>query len=217
MRLPALRQNKGFTLIELLIASSLLVVIILALYTGFRVGALTHSTSQQVSDDLQGLRLFFDGLERDLRNCVDYDKVTPDSKFNGGDTNLGLLTTTTRFTTVAGDTKEIKTMEAVSYAYGNKEIFRESLPFSEFLAKGHSAPASGSAKAERICGGIEEFKITYLASLPSASDPDPAELDDWDAKSGVPAEVRITLVFSRGVRKIRFTRSIILPLNLKLL
>lgn len=208
-------MRRGFTLIELLIASSLLVVIILALYTGFRVGALTHSTSQQVSDDLQGLQLFFDGLERDLRNCIIYDKVsTPaNSEFNGSNTDVSFLAHGSKFVPVGNSVIEAGEIQAVSYTYSDKEVLRQGLPFSEFLSKGN---APDSAKAEKMVSGIEEFKISYFDSLPSAANPDPAELDNWEAKSGIPAKVKIALVLARGNRKIEFTRSIILPLNLEI-
>jgi len=212
--------KKAFTLIELLIASSLLVVIILALYTGFHVGITTGNTSQEVSDELQELRIFFDTFEQDLRNCVIYDDSNPNnlnSGFNGEETKLGFLSRGSRFIFIDDKSVEIDEIRAVSYIYDedNQAVFRDTFQFSDFLSNGFSVPDAAKNESNRVARKIKEFRISYI-SVSSTLIPQPIEEDSWPSDKGIPAKVKVRLVFARGNRETEFTRTIHLPLKIKI-
>lgn len=69
-----MRYQKGFTLVEILIASVILGVILVSLFTAFQAGLTAYRRTEEGLLENRGASIFFFQLDQELRNAVPYSK-----------------------------------------------------------------------------------------------------------------------------------------------
>lgn len=79
--MPKKRQNKAFTLLEVILAITIFSLVVLSLYTTFRVGIKAYSSGQREIDRMQHSRVLFETISRDFRSVY----YSPETAYN---TNL---------------------------------------------------------------------------------------------------------------------------------
>ena len=76
-----MKKSRAFTLLEILIATSLFSLVLLSIYSAFRIGILSYQKTDSASTVYRSARILFNRLESDLKNTFSYTKV--DTRFKG--------------------------------------------------------------------------------------------------------------------------------------
>ncbi|MCX5658005.1 MAG: prepilin-type N-terminal cleavage/methylation domain-containing protein [Candidatus Omnitrophica bacterium] len=76
-----MKKSRAFTLLEILIAASLFSLVLLSIYSAFRIGILSYQKIDSASTVYRRARILFNRLESDLKNTFSYTK--DDTRFKG--------------------------------------------------------------------------------------------------------------------------------------
>jgi len=81
-----MKKSRAFTLLEILIAASLFSLVLVSVYSAFRVGILSYQRVDSASAVYRSARILFNRLENDLKNTFSYAK--DDARFSGAVSTL---------------------------------------------------------------------------------------------------------------------------------
>jgi prepilin-type N-terminal cleavage/methylation domain-containing protein len=206
------RQRCGFTLLELLIASTIFVVIMLAVYTAFRTGIVSYRKIEGSLGTYQTGRLILTRLESDLKNSFAY--TSQDTGFAGNTQAIDFFSIVDTF---ERDGKSYADVCRVHYWFADGLLQRS-------LARGLNAykRTLDSSAAQELSSDIQSIEFRYAYPVNRA-----ASDYDWqtvwpkndEQKKNFPLVVQITLTIReplRGTAKPKIatlTKVVALPLS----
>ena len=196
-----MKKNRSFTLIELLIATAIISVVLLSLYSAFQTGMRTYKMMDSSFNIYQTARILFNRMEVDLKNSFAYRD--DNSEFKGGKQSLEFFSDIERFK----DGKSYPAICRIKYELDGKKLNRS-------LWEGLEAAKEVDVKPEELSQEIEKISFQYAHAT---KDPDkPIEwLDSWpkgdDAEQVkvLPLAVKVDL----SIGTIQFTKLIALPVG----
>ena len=194
-----MKKNRSFTLIELLIATAIISVVLLSLYSAFQTGMRTYKMMDSSFNIYQTARVLFNRMEVDLKNSFAYRD--DNSEFKGGAQSLEFFSDIERFK----DGKSYPAICRIKYELDGKKLNRS-------LWEGLEAAKEVDVKPEELSQEIEKISFQYAHAT---KDPDkPIEwLDSWpkgdDAEQVkvLPLAVKVDL----SIGTVQFTKLIALP------
>jgi prepilin-type N-terminal cleavage/methylation domain-containing protein len=190
-------KKRGFTLIELLIASSILTIVMMAIYLSFRVGVFGYRDIEDNLQTTQAARMIMKRLDLDLRNSVMYSG--DETRFKGDKRTVSFMTVVDTF--MGG--KMEQDYAFITYRSDNNSILRGCLKNNEIFA------VSGPGQQEELACDIEGFTFDY-GYIKSKNGPLEWK-DSWSDPKALPVAVRVSLSI-RGKRSYDCSRVIFLPL-----
>ena len=191
-------RKKGFTLIELLIASAILSVVLVTVYSAFRTGIFGYRNIDEVIKDNNIARLILERINTDLRNSFCYSKE--ESFFSGSQNEIEFLCLSDVFL----KDKLVRDYSRISYKFQNNKIYRLCRSNKESLNEDFLA------EPEEISSNIESlvFNYGYLNETTNLIE----WKDIWqEDKKNPPQLVRVKLTLE-GKRKPEFERTIFFSL-----
>ncbi|HQP10584.1 MAG TPA: type II secretion system protein GspJ, partial [Candidatus Omnitrophota bacterium] len=199
----------GFTLIELIVASSILVLIGLAVLTAFGSGFHVYERVQSYGGPQADILLALEEMERSLRNAF----FSPAIGFKGETQDISFPGTTEKIEVIDGEETAVETIGQVSYYIVESEsgstLVREWRPYSEAV----SAAASKENRKVPL-GAVTDMKFSYYALDGAAEEylwQDSWSADENEAAAGLPSAVKIEITFNDGQKEIPWMRTVVIP------
>lgn len=157
-----MKKRAGFTLVEALIAVTIFSITALVLQGMLRAGFESWARGEQLSEEHQKQRTFFNRIGRDLRNAVD---LSPVVLFKGDATSLTL----TSVSTSGGlDGQSPPSLQKIQYQYHKKT--------KTLSRKAFSLPEKMDAEAE---ADWELSPVSFFEFKYASSDEDAPEGGRW--------------------------------------
>jgi len=197
--------KRGYTLVELLIASLILAVIMLTVYSAFHTGVFGFRDIEENINIYQTARHILGRIDLDLRNSFVYS-AGQETKFQGEAGTVSFLTLVDVY-----DDKSIRRKYAfVSYQVMPAEGDYKKIMRLCRLDKEALNDKSEATKPQEMASDVDGLAFSYCdkdteGNLKDWQDSWPA---DEPQEKILPAAVKITLT----IKKKQFTRTIFLPL-----
>lgn len=172
-----MRRSRSFTLIELLIASSILTVVMAALYAAFSSGVFGYRNIDERVSAYQQARQALERIDRDIRNSYSY--ALKDTKFNGGSDKISFMALVDDYSLIGS----VRNQAFVSYYLDGNTLMRLCRRGRESLKE------ASQVKADEMGPDIGKLTFTYLYEDNGAL----KETDAWDPAKKLPAAVKIKL------------------------
>jgi hypothetical protein len=199
----------GFTIMELLVASSILVMIGLAVLMAFGSGFRVYERVQAYGGDEADALLALEEMERGLRNIF----FSPAMGFTGDMESIRFPAIMERTETVEKEEKIIPAVGQVAYYLaeidGEKTLVREQRNYGE-------AVAGAAVKEDRkaALAAVTELKFAYYTF--NADEQTYAWKDSWIADEKTPdktfpSAVKIDMVLRDGNRVVPLARTVVIP------
>ncbi|MBF0522516.1 MAG: prepilin-type N-terminal cleavage/methylation domain-containing protein [Candidatus Omnitrophica bacterium] len=193
------KDNAGFTLVELLIASTILVIVLVVIYSGFRTGVFGSRDIAHTVDLHQAAMEALERINIDLRNSFIYTKKN--TKFFGDKEHMSFLSLTDKFSE-DGNSPEYC---FISYELDNGKLIR--------AVRKNKASLDETADAERdeLADGVEDLTFSY-----GISSSDAKEIlwkESLEGSSAVPFLIQVRLALRNGKAQSVFERNVALPLS----
>ncbi len=142
-------HKKGLTFVELLIAILIFSIIVVSLYSAFRVGLSAYRRGEKVATSYQTIRLALDSIALDLRNCYKFSES--DVRFKAEEGKVSFYTLKNFPSELTKDNFQICRIE---YWQEDEEFFRK-------LFAGKLAFSQEDAKSDLILSDLNEFNIEF--------------------------------------------------------
>jgi hypothetical protein len=201
------QQNEALTLLELLIAVSILVVVMVTIYTAFRSGIFGYRDIAHTLDVHQSVRSILNRIDLDLRNSFVYKD--DDAKFNGSEKTISFLALVDTFK----EDSFAQDFAFIAYELNGNKIVRLCRKNQEALKE------KSEILPEEIADSVG-IKFTY-GYIPKGKQGQEQELEfkeSWgneeDERRTLPLAVRVELTIE-GALKQKFLRTVYLPLAQK--
>jgi prepilin-type N-terminal cleavage/methylation domain-containing protein len=197
-----MKRASSFTLIELLIASSILVILMVTVYSGFRTGIFSYRNIEETLDATQAARQILERLNSDLRNSFAYSDN--ETGFAGTGKEVAFLTLVDTFK----DDLPTRDYAFISYRMEGDKLMRVCRKDKEALN------TRSEISPQEMASGLE---ITFTYFKPSSTDSSLEEKDSWNVgnsqeeKQKLPAAVKVKLTL-KGKNRQEFERKIFLSL-----
>ncbi len=221
-------KQRAFTLIELLIAASILVVVMVAIYSAFYSGIFGCRGIDDIIEAHQVSRAILERVNIDLKNSFAYKDKSGNAKFTGSGHEVSFLTLVDTFVplkkinlneegflTGSGQENIVRDFALVSYKLEGNKLFRRVLKAQEALNQ------DSQARPEEMADNVVDIVFQY-GKVPVATQKDKdlvvdfkdtwVAKDDPDDEQGVlPVAVKISLIVKKGKIEYEFKRVVYLP------
>jgi prepilin-type N-terminal cleavage/methylation domain-containing protein len=178
-------KPRGFTLIELLIASTLLVIVALSIFSALQTGIFGYGNIDETLNGYSTGGAIVERINSDLRNAICFSKNKP--LFSGTATEISFLTIIDGYSA----NKRHKDFAFVSYKLSDKRLSRLCRKNKESLKE------SSSIQPEEMIGDIDAILFTYGLA------PDPKEplqwQATWNAQEKLPVAVKVSLSIKKKI------------------
>jgi len=178
-------KSRGFTLIELLIASTLLVIVALSIFSALQTGIFGYGNIDETLNGYSTGSSLLGRIDSDLRNAFCFSKNK--SLFSGTATQISFLTIIDGYS----GNKRRKEFAFVSYKLSDKKLSRLCRKDKESLKE------DSSIHPEEMTGDIDTILFTYGRA------PDPKEplqwQAAWNAQEKLPAAVKVSLSIKKKI------------------
>lgn len=215
-----LRFNKtrgAFTLIELLIASSILAIVMVTIFSAFHSGIFGFRNIDETIEAHQAARFILEQMSLDLKNSFNYKDSGKNAKFIGRGQEISFLALVDTFS----HSSLVREFAFVSYKLENNKLFRLCRKAHESLNK------NSQIQAEELIDNID-IAFQYSNGKISEENQKMEFKDTWAGQDGpadeqefLPAVVKINLTVhpasgrktgEKEKRGQKFERTIYLPL-----
>lgn len=198
------KKQEAFTLLELLISTTILVVVMAAIYASFRTGIFGFRDIEENIDTYQAARQIIEQLNRDLRSACVYR--SDDAKFNGQVNRIGFLTLVDRYS----NNQMLQDYAFVAYYLDGQKLMRLCRRNQDSLND------NSVTKPEEILSSIEQISFSYGYFNTPHNPTDPLLWkESWGdqpiEKTKLPLCVNVKLKII-GKQSYSFERTIYLPL-----
>lgn len=183
-------RNRGFTLVEILIAFTISLLLILLIFSGFRLSSRSYEKITEQDEISQRIRVLNERIGWLIRGIYSYKTVDKEGKekpfFIGNSDSIGFITTS-----VLPETKRLQDMAGLKWVY----LFVDTEGLKEkdsiyFLEENLDEPYEGAVILDN---SIESMNIEYLEPE------DNTWVDSWDSeKDHLPAAIKIKLRFKQN-------------------
>lgn len=201
---------KGFTLLEVLIATSIIAIVAMSLYSAFHTGVLSYKKIGASFEVYQSARSILNRMELDLSNAFGYSDE--DSKFSGQKETLDFFSVIDSYSGI----KKYSNVCRIKYEVKNKILNRSC--FTDLKA----LTAGAEPVTEEFPFGVSEISFEYAFDLNIATG-----AYEWfgawpkekNEKGPLPLAVKIKLVFTESTKAqtpLEFIKIIPLPLSEKI-
>ncbi|MFA5118159.1 MAG: prepilin-type N-terminal cleavage/methylation domain-containing protein [Candidatus Omnitrophota bacterium] len=189
-------KYRGFTLIELLIASTLLVIVALSIFSALQTGIFGYGNIDETLNGYSTGGYILERINTDLRNAFLFSKSKP--HFSGTAAEISFLTILDSY---EGNSRS-KDFAFISYKLSDKKLLRLCRKNAESLNE------NSSIQPEEMVGDID----TILFSYGLAADPKEPLLwqATWSAQEKLPNAVKVILSIKQKT-PITLERTIYLP------
>ncbi|MFA6217117.1 MAG: type II secretion system protein GspJ [Candidatus Omnitrophota bacterium] len=189
-------KTRGFTLIELLIASTLLLVVALSIFSALQIGIFGYGNIDEALNGFLAGGQIIERINSDLRNSFLFSKGKP--LFSGTGSEINFLTI---LDTYEGNNRQ-KDVAFISYTLVNNKLLRLCRKNKESLNE------KSNIQPDEMTGDIEKISFSYGQA------PDPKEplqwQSSWIAQEKLPAAVKV-LVSIKKKSTITLVRTIYIP------
>lgn len=198
-------SRKSFTLIEVLLATAILSVIILSVYSAFNTGILAYKKIDSTFDSFQEARIILSKLESDLKNSFVYSEDS--SFFNGEASKLDFF----NVSQIYYKDKEYSNVCRIKYELDGVSLKRT-------LCSGFSAlNESADIKPQEFSNNIKNLDFEY-AYISEGEKKDILWQDAWPKEEGqinrlpVAVKIKLSLLDAKMKQKVlEFAKTIVLP------
>jgi len=189
-------KPRGFTLIELLIASTLLVIVALSIFSALQTGIFGYGSIDETLNGYSAGGYILERINTDLRNAFLFSKSKP--YFSGSAAEISFLTILDSY---EGNSRS-KDLAFISYKLSDKKLLRLCRKNAESLNE------NSSIQPEEMIGAID----TILFSYGLAADPKEPLLwqASWSAQEKLPNAVKVILSIKQK-KPLTLERTIYLP------
>ena len=182
---------------ELLIASAIMFVVMVVIYSGFQGGIFSSRRITASLERHQAAGYALGRINADLRNAFPYSK--DETKFRGDSDHIGFLTLTDE-EGVDGLDEEY---DHVSYELEGDRLMRVALRSKDSLDE------NAEPRRDELLDGVAGLAFSYGLSAEGAADVDWQET--WSDGRRLPLKIRVTLVLKDADGREVFTREIVQP------
>jgi len=187
---------RAFTLIELLIASSIFVILMLAVYSTFNSGLFGYRNIDENINIYQTARSVLERFNRDLRNSFVY--TSDDMKFSGKQNEINFLSLVDKFSSG----KVMRHYAFISYKLEDGKLLRLCRFDKEALND------KSEVVYQELASNVGDFSLSY--GFIEAVSQELKWKDTWDDFKSLPVVVKVKLIIT-GKAKQKFERTIYLP------
>lgn len=196
-------KRKGFTFIELLVSISIFSIIIVSLYSAFRVGLSAYRKGEQIASLNQKIRLCLDSMALDLRNSYKFSDT--ESGFKAENNKVSFYCLKKKRVSAKSGSFQICRVE---YSKGESQLLRGT--FTSKLAFSDQAQTKAEILLDNVVNVIIEFPY---------KEEDKQKIvwkDYWLEKDALPLGIKINLEVSQpgnSSKLLNYTKYVYMPLG----
>ncbi|MBP7216459.1 MAG: prepilin-type N-terminal cleavage/methylation domain-containing protein [Candidatus Omnitrophica bacterium] len=195
----------GFTLIELLVATSVFVVVLVAMFNAFHTGIFGYRAVEERIESEQIASQLLTRLNSDLRSAFAYDSQEEDAHFTGSAQEVDFLATII----IYNGNIPVSTLARITYRLEGGKLMRRACVNQDSLNEKSDTPF------EEVADSLTAFNMRFITFDPDSKQT--KEQDDWaqtgspnDEKKKMPDGVKVNFTITqKGTYS--FDRTIFLP------
>lgn len=194
-----LNRKAGFTFIELMLASSIFIVIAVAVYSTFGMGISAWKKSQNAQNLFQDIRLSLDKMAQDLENAVLYSQEAGFSNFTGEKNKISFYSLGEVFSSLPPYSE----LRKITYSLNAAALQRLEQAYPECLQE------EEQQLSEEIANQISNLNFSYCYNDKETQPPYKWK-DTWNSLQAIPQAVKIELELDID-EAVAFTKYVFIP------
>jgi len=182
--------------VELLVASTICAILLVTIYSAFRIGLRSHKNIEESINIHQAARVAFGQINLDIRNAFVYKK--DDVGFLGEKNKFSFFTLVDNYR----QGKIVRDYAFVTYTLEEDRLMRLYLYNQDYLEN------TSGMQGEEIISDIE--KIVFSYGFLDTNDKTLKFKESWNDKTNLPQAIKVELSLNGKIKK-DFSRTIYLP------